>query len=227
MKRLQKIAFLIRLSLSTAWAAICRLLNPWGLDRMPLRQDLLREICFSTSSSSSYYGVITLRKDLRFDTKPIFSLHLSLKTFFVPITIIEQRYETHGTEYRSADFRLLHTGPAKLTTANNKKVNTFYHSVRFIIKCPWMKNPERRWKKLSILAWWIRNYTISRKVAGSRIDEVNIFFSIGRIIPTALGPGVYSASNKNSIRSRKMFLGSRARLVRRAGNLTAICEPIV
>jgi hypothetical protein len=37
-------------------------------------------------------------------------------------------------------------------------------------------------------------------------------------------PGIYSASNR---RSRKiMFLGNRARSVRDADNLTAICEPI-
>jgi hypothetical protein len=34
-------------------------------------------------------------------------------------------------------------------------------------------------------------------VAGSIPDEVIGFFSIGLILPAALGPGVYSASNKN------------------------------
>jgi hypothetical protein len=48
------------------------------------------------------------------------------------------------------------------------------------------------------------------------------------ILPAALGPGVYTASNRNEYGNRKvMFLGSRARAVRRADNLTAICEPIV
>jgi hypothetical protein len=35
----------------------------------------------------------------------------------------------------------------------------------------------------------------SRNVAGPRPDEVN--FSIYLILPAALGPGVYSASNRN------------------------------
>jgi hypothetical protein len=53
-------------------------------------------------------------------------------------------------------------------------------------------------------------------------------FSIYLILPAALDPAVYSASNRNDTRSRKiMFLGSRAQPVRRAGNLTAICELVV
>jgi hypothetical protein len=36
-----------------------------------------------------------------------------------------------------------------------------------------------------------------RKVAGSIPDEVIEFFSIDLILPAALGPGVYSASNRN------------------------------
>jgi hypothetical protein len=48
------------------------------------------------------------------------------------------------------------------------------------------------------------------------------------IIPAALGPGVYSASNRNEHQKQKiMFLGSKARPVRKTDNLTAICEPIV
>jgi hypothetical protein len=69
------------------------------------------------------------------------------------------------------------------------------------------------------------HYATNRKTAGSRPDEVNAFFSIYLILPAALGPGVYSEMNT---RSRKlMFLESRAWSVRRADNLTAICEPIV
>jgi hypothetical protein len=52
-----------------------------------------------------------------------------------------------------------------------------------------------------------------------------IFFNY-LILP--LGPGVLSASNKKEYRSGKLLLlGSRARPVLRADNLTAICEPIV
>jgi hypothetical protein len=50
-------------------------------------------------------------------------------------------------------------------------------------------------------------------------------FSIYLILQAALGPRVHSASNRNEYqKQKKMFLGSRARSVRRAWNLTAICE---
>jgi hypothetical protein len=45
------------------------------------------------------------------------------------------------------------------------------------------------------------------------------------ILPVALGPGVYSASNRNI--KIIMFLGSKVWLVREADNLTAIYEPNV
>jgi hypothetical protein len=48
------------------------------------------------------------------------------------------------------------------------------------------------------------------------------------ILQIALGPGVHSASRIVSTRSKKIiFIGSRARPVREADNLVAICEPIV
>jgi hypothetical protein len=65
----------------------------------------------------------------------------------------------------------------------------------------------------------MRLRSASRKVTGSRPDEVNgFFFSIYLILPAAIDPGAYSASNRNySTLSRKiMFLGSKVRPVRRA-----------
>jgi hypothetical protein len=58
---------------------------------------------------------------------------------------------------------------------------------------------------------------------GSIPDEVN--FLIYLIIPAALGPGVYSASNRNEYQELKiiMFLGSKVRRVRKADNLGADC----
>jgi hypothetical protein len=58
---------------------------------------------------------------------------------------------------------------------------------------------------------------------------VNYFFSIYLILPTAPGPGIYSAVTEVSTTKIKiiMFLGSKVRVVRRADNLTAVCEPIV
>jgi hypothetical protein len=42
------------------------------------------------------------------------------------------------------------------------------------------------------------------------------------------GPGVYSTSNRNGYQKQKiMFVGSRARPVRKTGNLTAIYDPTV
>jgi hypothetical protein len=54
-------------------------------------------------------------------------------------------------------------------------------------------------------------------------------FKIYLILPDAIGPGVYLASNRNEHRKHKklMFLGSRARAVRGAANLTTIYEPTV
>jgi hypothetical protein len=63
---------------------------------------------------------------------------------------------------------------------------------------------------------------------GSRLDEVNDFFSIHLILPAALVPEVYSASNRNQYQKKKnMFLGSRVRQALKPDNLTAIYEPIV
>jgi hypothetical protein len=74
----------------------------------------------------------------------------------------------------------------------------------------------------------LRNYATSWKVVGSRPNEVIEFFSIYLILPAALGPGVYSASNRNEYhKEKKIFLGSRARLARKADNLTSINQPIV
>jgi hypothetical protein len=49
------------------------------------------------------------------------------------------------------------------------------------------------------------------------------------ILPAALGPGVYSASNRMSTRNIKiiMFLGNTAHPARKTDKLTTICEPIV
>jgi hypothetical protein len=77
-------------------------------------------------------------------------------------------------------------------------------------------------------AYWLRHYATSRKVAGSRPDEVNEFSSIYLILMSALGPGIYLTSNRNSARNKKiMFLKSRARPVRRADSFNPICEPII
>jgi hypothetical protein len=72
---------------------------------------------------------------------------------------------------------------------------------------------------------WVRHCDASRKVTGSRPDEISEFLHL--ILPAAIGPGYCSAYNRNEFRSRKkiMFLESRARPVRRA-DFTAICEPI-
>jgi hypothetical protein len=57
------------------------------------------------------------------------------------------------------------------------------------------------------LALWLRHYAISRKVAGSRPDEVNEFsFSIYLFLPAAIGPGVHSASNRNEYQKQKNYV---------------------
>jgi hypothetical protein len=48
-----------------------------------------------------------------------------------------------------------------------------------------------------------RRYVTNRKFAGSRPDKVNAFLSIYLILPAALVPGVYSASNINEYQKHK------------------------
>jgi hypothetical protein len=50
------------------------------------------------------------------------------------------------------------------------------------------------------------HYATSRKVAASRPDEVNGFFSIHLILPSALGLGFDSASNRNEYQKQKNII---------------------
>jgi hypothetical protein len=52
-------------------------------------------------------------------------------------------------------------------------------------------------------------------------------FFLYLILLAAAGPGVYSASNRNVHQKQKYNLWSRARSVRKADSLTAICEKIL
>jgi hypothetical protein len=53
---------------------------------------------------------------------------------------------------------------------------------------------------------------------------VHEFFDLPNL-SAALGREVYSTSNRNELQTRKiMFQGSRALSVRKADNITAICE---
>jgi hypothetical protein len=55
-----------------------------------------------------------------------------------------------------------------------------------------------------IIIQGLRHYATGRKVTGSRPDEVNnFFFSIYLILPAALGPGIYSASDRNEYQKQK------------------------
>jgi hypothetical protein len=55
--------------------------------------------------------------------------------------------------------------------------------------------------------YWLRHYATRRKVAGSRPDEANEFFSIYLILPAALGPGDFSASNRNEYQEQRNVSG--------------------
>jgi hypothetical protein len=68
------------------------------------------------------------------------------------------------------------------------------------------------------------------QLGSSRVPDPMRFInlSIYLILPAALGPGVYSASNRNEYQKQKNNVcGSRALPVCKADNLTAICEPFV
>jgi hypothetical protein len=54
----------------------------------------------------------------------------------------------------------------------------------------------------------VKSYAASRKVEGSRPDEVNNFFlSIYLILPTTLGLEVHSVSNRNKYQKQKNVPG--------------------
>jgi hypothetical protein len=88
-------------------------------------------------------------------------------------------------------FGIIHFFQFKLHLQNEKKgiyaqcdtiINIFSKYTNFI--------------KGYVVANWLRHYATSRKVAGSRPDEVNDFF-IWPILPTALGPEAHSVTNRN------------------------------
>jgi hypothetical protein len=56
---------------------------------------------------------------------------------------------------------------------------------------------------LNAVAYWSRNYATSRKVADAKPDVMNDFLPIYLILPAALGPRVYSASNRNEYQKQK------------------------
>jgi hypothetical protein len=49
----------------------------------------------------------------------------------------------------------------------------------------------------------LRHYATNRKVVGSRPNEVNEYSYICLILPTALGPGVHTACNRNEYQKQK------------------------
>jgi hypothetical protein len=57
------------------------------------------------------------------------------------------------------------------------------------------------------------------------VHALNFLIYVIRLV--ALGPWVYSASNRNEYqKQRKMCLGIRVRVLRKADSLTATCESI-
>jgi hypothetical protein len=53
------------------------------------------------------------------------------------------------------------------------------------------------------VSYWLRHYATNRKVAGSIPDEVIVKIYL---ILTALGPGIYSASNRNEYQKHKNYV---------------------
>jgi hypothetical protein len=79
------------------------------------------------------------------------------------------------------------------------------------------------------IAYWLRHYATNRKAVGSKLNEVNEFFFQ---FTQSFKPykALEFSQPLTEMRARKikiMFLGIRERPVRRADNLTSICEPIV
>jgi hypothetical protein len=53
------------------------------------------------------------------------------------------------------------------------------------------------------VAQWLRCYVTNRKASGSRPDVIYLFFLNYLILPVALGPGFYSAPNRNEYQKQK------------------------
>jgi hypothetical protein len=70
----------------------------------------------------------------------------------------------------------------------------------------------------------LRHYATSRKIAGSISDEVIGFLNLPDSSSRTMALGLTQPPIEMSTRK---FLGGKKRPVRRADNLTAICEPIV
>jgi hypothetical protein len=78
------------------------------------------------------------------------------------------------------------------------------------------------------MSWETRGAMLQATRSRIRDPMRSLNFPIYLRIQPALGPWVYSASNRNEYQNLKnMFLGSRERPVRRTDNLAAICELIV
>jgi hypothetical protein len=76
----------------------------------------------------------------------------------------------------------------------------------------------------SVIKW---HYATIRKIAGSIPYAMNYFFMY-LILPAALDLEFTQPLIEMSTRNRKiMFLGSRARPMRKANNLAAVCKPNV
>jgi hypothetical protein len=58
---------------------------------------------------------------------------------------------------------------------------------------------------------------------GSILCEIIDFFPIYLILPPALGPGIYSDSNRNEY--QKIFLEIKALLTPETGDFSASCDP--
>jgi hypothetical protein len=50
---------------------------------------------------------------------------------------------------------------------------------------------------------WLTRYAVSWKFVGSRSDETTELLSVCLILPAALGPRIYSASNRNESQKQK------------------------
>jgi hypothetical protein len=67
-----------------------------------------------------------------------------------------------------------------------------------------------------------------RKGLGFETLRGELCLSVYLILPAALGPGVYAATNRNEYQKQKnVSLRSRSQRVRKADNLIAICDLVV
>jgi hypothetical protein len=127
-----------------------------------------------------------------------------------PVTIQRESLMTCYISFHDVNFPVFSRIPFQSYLLQNGALRwTFYaisHALHAQIVNTKPSHSHIRINTLSVLIGtntWLRDYATSRKVVGSSPDAVIEFFANYLILPAALGPGVYSASNRNEYQKQE------------------------